>query len=183
MLKPKCFNVSIHALTRRATAVSGRLMIKLGFQSTPSRGGRHPLRQRKHCKQDVSIHALTRRATNGGGFLVAQCRCFNPRPHAEGDFPWLKNLIGETSFNPRPHAEGDPTNVTSKSKESTFQSTPSRGGRLMGLFRYPIKTNVSIHALTRRATFLTTSQSSPFFVSIHALTRRATLTATALTTT
>ena len=34
------------------------------------------------------------------------------------------------SFNPHPHAEGD----------------------FMGLFRYPIKTNVSIHTLTRRAT-------------------------------
>ena len=76
-------------------------------------------------------------------------------------------------FNPRPHAEGD-----------------------MGLFRYPIKTNVSIHALTRRATDKGFNVVWIYFcfnprphaegdeiiksvvggseVSIHALTRRAT---------
>ena len=61
--------VSIHALTRRATGACKRVVTRLWFQSTPSRGGRLAIRASE---------------TQGGSF--------NPRPHAEGDAFYL--LVG-----------------------------------------------------------------------------------------
>ena len=55
-----------------------------------------------------------------------------------------------------------------------FQSTPSRGGRQALWERGTRKTQVSIHALTRRATYPRSPTCVQGCVSIHALTRRAT---------
>ena len=166
--------VSIHALTRRATSSVGRwspvprclnprphaegdtstssrrvgmsssqstpsrggrrMMLpdegrKKESQSTPSRGGRLEPSNHQRVPGAVSIHALTRRATRAAGPGRRARRSLNPRPHAEGD----RKLRRVPSRNPR------------------SQSTPSRGGRRSqscpGASR-----NVSIHALTRRAT-------------------------------
>ena len=75
---------------------------------------------------------------------------FNPRPHAEGDFASTFVATYHSGFNPRPHAEGDAIAQGHCSREA-FQSTPSRGGRPAGHSFSPNR-NVSIHALTRRAT-------------------------------
>ena len=55
-----------------------------------------------------------------------------------------------------------------------FQSTPSRGGRLVQIIVDTLAPVVSIHALTRRATAGSLAKAHTFQVSIHALTRRAT---------
>ena len=122
----------------------------------------------------VSIHALTRRATLPLLFISLLQYCFNPRPHAEGDhlvFDWTDHSTGFnprphaegdrcctalrpvcSSFNPRPHAEGDSIRRPIDWQPSKFQSTPSRGGRhCKG--DWATGGQVSIHALTRRATY------------------------------
>ena len=76
---------------------------------------------------------------------------FNPRPHEEGDHGAA--IAGRTkkNFNPRPHEEGD---VGSPLEYSTYV--------------------ISIHALTRRATYVFERITDEYLISIHALTRRAT---------
>ena len=64
------------------------------------------------------------------------------------------------------------TNATSI--EKPFQSTPSRGGRHFRALRLARTLLVSIHALTRRATWQQSYDPTNAIVSIHALTRRAT---------
>ena len=142
--------VSIHALTRRATVVSGSMIprrrfnprphtegdrkaqieanLKEAFQSTPSHGGRLCPRDSVCHRGGVSIHALTRRATRAKAAFRA-IKCFNPRPHTEGDASVSGFSSVSSCFNPRPHTEGDVV------LEQHFGSD-----------------EVSIHALTRRAT-------------------------------
>ena len=99
---------------------------------------------------------------------------FNPLPHAEGDrvheivgvrkhvsihsLTQRETLLGIpitipiVGFNPLPHAEGDNTRLDGAQVDITFQSTPSRRGRL-GFFDSVINPGgVSIHSLTQRET-------------------------------
>ena len=87
-------DISIHALTRRATwAMIPSLCWVLIFQSTPSRGGRrqHSIGRIKNI--NISIHALTRRATIADEDIVCTTSDFNPRPHEEGDGYQFYRLI------------------------------------------------------------------------------------------
>ena len=118
------FNPRPHAggdLRTQACSAAGHTV----FQSTPPRGGRlwhavdstMPLwvsihaptrgRAQGHCHHlhEVSIHAPTRGAT----WPPAAVSCFNPRPHAGGDFALSRRLTPRhcAGFNPRPHAGGD----------------------------------------------------------------------------
>ena len=91
--------VSIHALARRATLRTRRLV----------------------CQAEVSIHALARRATlSCGSILIAAC--FNSRPRAEGDCKRAAILHMQSGFNSRPRAEGD-------SKSAQNASSVSRKNR------------------------------------------------------
>ena len=142
------------------------------FQSTPSRGGRPET-------------DLTTRITKG----------FQSTPSRGGRPTQICNQLMRFSFNPRPHAEGDrigeyqtPNSTVSihaltrratcrklpHSANSSFQSTPSRGGRQEVYELGKVITYVSIHALTRRATKRVVKLHEEVYVSIHALTRRAT---------
>ena len=142
--------VSIHALTRRATP-------------DPRNGQVYKV---------VSIHALTRRATE------KQCdnfkpKCFNPRPHAEGDQVHFSKQKGGCSFNPRPHAEGDEVClVVDREIRVSIHALTRRATMEEVAMDYDLI--VSIHALTRRATFTLICCRDFSVVSIHALTRRAT---------
>jgi len=100
----------------------------------------------------ISIHAPTRGATFDDVVKHRPDRYFNPRPHAGGDHNRSAIIFtqcisihaptrGATStiqaspgllkyFNPRPHAGGDRLIHSAKTKNSLFQSTPPRGGRL-----------------------------------------------------
>ena len=78
-----CFNPRPHMEGDLLFAVSLRCYTL--FQSTPSHGGRQRLPTLKSLNLLVSIHALTWRATFVPFVLRIQLRCFNPRPHMEGD--------------------------------------------------------------------------------------------------
>ena len=127
--RARIMRVSIHALTRRATKNTDVWRANIF----------------------VSIHALTRRATLFGGVVEAVVNCFNPRPHAEGDLDYLLKLFNIDGFQSTPSRGGRHKTFVSITFSCTFQSTPSRGGRRAGDCALKIL-QVSIHALTRRAT-------------------------------
>ena len=81
---------------------------------------------------------------------------FNPRPHAEGD---KKQIFGENGgfcFNPRPHAEGDGIVIVLFTLMTGFNPRPHAEGDFIEQ-RMSDRVDVSIHALTRRATRTCTS--------------------------
>ena len=64
---------------------------------------------------------------NGGNDYVED---FNPRPRGEGDGMQPSEECVTRYFNPRPRGEGDLARTQVLKHCFTFQSTPSRGGRL-----------------------------------------------------
>ena len=106
------------------------------------------------CKQllFISIHALTRSATLPDHRRESRYLHFNPRTHEECD-----ELVPVKSF-----------------MYSLFQSTHSRGVRLSTLTLSRSSPMISIHALTRSATFFSDASPLSKAISIHALTRSAT---------
>ena len=122
------WHVSIHALTRRATArVRSTAVLPL-----------------------VSIHALTRRAT-----LQKSAKCTNTKfqstPSRGGRQAVSKDKQFELKFQSTPSRGGRPTTTSKITVTYMFQSTPSRGGRHSREY-LTFEVEVSIHALTRRAT-------------------------------
>ena len=61
--KARCWEISIHALVKRATATH----------------------QMELAKLEISIHALVKRATLAIIIILLPTRNFNPRPREEGD--------------------------------------------------------------------------------------------------
>ncbi len=99
------------------------------FNPRPHEEGDHAACQLELI-EDISIHALTRRATSDLERRAAGAFDFNPRPHEEGDNRAHIRFQFYFYFNPRPHEEGDVADL------------------------FPKNTlDISIHALTRRATF------------------------------
>ena len=84
-LKAKIWNISIHALVKRATDVS--------FNAS--------------YIERISIHALVKRATFLRCMAIPLTHYFNPRPREEGDVGHTKLGHYQTYFNPRPREEGD----------------------------------------------------------------------------
>ena len=146
--------VSTHALTRRATPMTDGAVIKMAsFQPTPSRGGRPETTLR-----------------------WGRCaRCFNPRPHAEGDTTQdgmsSTQLVSTHALTRRAtgasesrlgYSAGVSTHALTRratrphehhaAKRRKFQPTPSRGGRRRDRPAAGPDVRVSTHALTRRAT-------------------------------
>jgi hypothetical protein len=85
----------------------GSLGTSLRFNPRPHGGGDKRVGQGGAGDDGVSIHAPT-----GGATM---------------DLPSLAGVSG--SFNPRPHGGGDPPAVFHRAVNSSFQSTPPRGGR------------------------------------------------------
>ena len=129
------FMVSIHAPTRGATRLCNEVVIPAMVSiHAPTRGAtehRHQIVQ----VLIVSIHAPTRGATFPPRHSNRRRICFDPRPHARGDFRWsfgdavapnvsihapTRGATGDrcgarrlrNRFDPRPHARGDPIPVT-----------------------------------------------------------------------
>ena len=77
------YNISIHALTRRAALIW------------------------RHWKEfnGISIHALTRRAAKPKQPIVFPLAHFNPRSHEESGLKGLKSALSAFNFNPRSHEE------------------------------------------------------------------------------
>ena len=103
------------------------------------------------CKVKISIHALTRRATSLASWLTIWTK-FQSTP-SRGGRPLLAFVAQQIiNFNPRPHEEGDLIVSVRTTPRNGFQSTPSRGGRPVRLAPDYAFYQISIHALTRRAT-------------------------------
>ncbi len=123
------------------------------FQSTPSRGGRRCRREPTACRRFQSTPSRGGRRSTRPSMQVDCGIRFNPRPRAEGDL--IRRAFAQRSpgFNPRPRAEGD--DISPRQRAPTmFQSTPSRGGRRESLAADCRNSQVSIHALARRATWV-----------------------------
>ena len=109
-----------------------RSWIRSGFQSTHSRGVRLLRSLSDFLTEKVSIHALTRSATSVDTSFQYRTARFNPRTHEECDH----NLtVGGGVI-------------------LMFQSTHSRGVRQNTYNLKDVFKGVSIHALTRSATYL-----------------------------
>ena len=80
--------------------------------------------------EKISIHALTKRATPSS----------------------LTNTLVSADFNPRSHEESDLSKFKRKERGIVFQSTLSRRERRAVSITICICSNISIHALTKRAT-------------------------------
>ena len=144
--------ISIHALTKRATKTLFDYLTEEKFQSTLSRRERPVKWDEDQKKVAISIHALTKRATLTKKYLESEgkisihaltkratllqyvafkpCRDFNPRSHEESDVERIQSIVNDI---------------------------------------------ISIHALTKRATDEASSIDNHIWISIHALTKRATI--------
>ena len=143
--------VSIHAPTRGATGWKATFDWLFEFQSTPPREGRR----------------------DGFSGINLINRCFNPRPHARGDYMTTSNLHLFHCFNPRPHARGDLLQAVSLLLVWRFNPRPHARGDT-SMTKQNLFVPVSIHAPTRGATYCKTCLSYDPDVSIHAPTRGAT---------
>ena len=121
------------------------------FQSTHSRSVRRN-KKRLFSFITISIHALTRSATRGDRTRLSRLFYFNPRTHEECD-----------------------ERVSVTATLQAFQSTHSRGVRRAVSVVIVGTTKISIHALTRSATWNGNCYIFTSNISIHALTRSATL--------
>ena len=96
-------------------------------------------------------------------------------PSRGGQLKSLGGYFHEVAcFNSCPHAEGNSSSKGSLKTWKKFQFVPSRGGQLPRFWSLSIGFQVSIRALTRRATCADMQLSGNRKVSIRALTRRAT---------
>ena len=117
---------------------------------------------------DVSIHALTRSATPTILIEIPFGFSFNPRTHEECDYNRYLLIQHRISFNPRTHEECDYNGrlicyFTPCFNPRTHEECDKRYNRLCS------KSDVSIHALTRSATYvlLCTPRHRHLFQSTH----------------
>ena len=153
--------------------VNQRNPLNLGFQSTPSHGGRHDAVFLAYQFVVVSIHALTWRATNFSWNFDWSRSMFQSTPSHGGRPRVATSSISSTSFNPRPHMEGDSDADWGTPRVSLFQSTPSHGGRreTPGTKSQPLCFNPRPHM---EGDWPQAGRKFLYEVSIHALTWRAT---------
>ena len=169
--------VSIHARTRRATTerrpTHGRPQRR--FNPRPHAAGDRLAATVAGSRHAVSIHARTRRATAGARQVSSADSQFQSTPARGGRLAHRPaSPAGACCFNPRPHAAGDGDALVEPGPCDSFQSTPARGGRRDLRLDAASTSIVSIHARTRRATRGAQRRRYPDDVSIHARTRRAT---------
>ena len=122
------------------------------FQSTHSRGVRPSIVVFNESILLVSIHALTRSATESG--MMSHISGFVSIHALTRSATLILIPIGPCldCFNPRTHEECDCPLVRIPDQRTMFQSTHSRGVRLIIDVEYYTEIPVSIHALTRSAT-------------------------------
>ncbi len=126
--------ISIHALVKRATSLCRKFSFRLLFQSTPSWRGRPLAEPSCSLLWAISIHALVKRATQHNCRRAWCYHHFNPRPREEGDSAFWRRLM----------------------THDIFQSTPSWRGRLPAITIESTGSDISIHALVKRATRFST---------------------------
>ena len=129
-----------------------RVPFSMLFQSTPSWRGR---RLCSAVMLMISSYFNPRPREEGdvlSKWLNNAVTHFNPRPREEGDLSADFPPAPPSHFNPRPREEGDDIVKAHTTKPPRFQSTPSWRGRLGITIIKPVKINISIHALVKRAT-------------------------------
>ena len=141
------------------------LLVHKVFQSTPSHGGRHKPVTYLCSVIWVSIHALTWRATYPVQTQM-HARLFQSTPSHGGRHNFSSTVISSTKcFNPRPHMEGDVTGAPLRAigcvsiHALTWRATTHRI-TVQGLLV------VSIHALTWRATLVNKTYSLTSYYNI-----------------
>ena len=145
------FEISIHALPRRATPGEVQYIQGGKFQSTPSRRGRlnrqpaaalnRYFNPRPPAEGDAGLFARTAITAL---FQSTPSRGGRPLPTVFSPSPSLISIhalprratfdaqywgVPQRNFNPRPPAEGDQERDKLLAEIMAFQSTPSRGGR------------------------------------------------------
>ena len=146
--------ISIHALTRRAALCQDGALVWRNISI-------HALTRRAAYRQQyagidryISIHALTRRAADDAIQAAIRRHHFNPRSHEESGASssdkFLQAIrisihaltrraahesfdtpLSSLYFNPRSHEESGINNIIDAIPAATFQSTLSRGERLL----------------------------------------------------
>ena len=122
--------ISIHALAKRATSLlkctTQAFVISIHALAKRATGLTGDFARRRY----ISIHALAKRATYKRAGAEPCYRHFNPRPRKEGDGFRPHQIQNQNHFNPRPRKEGD---------YFVYENNKSMS-------------NISIHALAKRAT-------------------------------
>ena len=123
--------ISIHALAKRAT--------------TTARLFGYPLM--------ISIHALAKRATSTATRSSSTC-LFQSTPSQRGRLCFtLETCLVVPYFNPRPRKEGDVLVKLSGTPRGDFNPRPRKEGDLTDIRYFDIVSDISIHALAKRATY------------------------------
>ena len=140
------FNVSIRALTRRATGCPAGPGCPHKFQFVPSRGG----------QQERGAGPVGRRS-------------FNSCPHAEGNPPaeWFRNT--GSRFNSCPHAEGNPlmyykfwdSTVSIRALTRRATTPPGEGPRRRGCFNSCPHAEGNLEAVIPRVNLILSFNSCP----------------------
>ena len=168
------------------------------FQSTLSRRERH-IYNKLQSDTTRFQSTLSRRERQSSGYSYTKSYLdFNPRSHEESDLVCYRSVFSIhkfqstlsrrerqmyfifhysflKDFNPRSHEESDLKFWHGNANEEVFQSTLSRRERPMKKLPTEPVRMISIHALTKRATYDSLFWEPVFSkISIHALTKRAT---------
>ena len=166
--------VSIHARTRRATAVCRRKTPpKRSFNPRPHTAG-----DRAKASRPTTIWPFQSTPAHGGRRFcdhrpVPGCTGFNPRPHTAGDTAREAWAAVEAMFQSTPAHGGRLDGPATLADVQLFQSTPAHGGRPS--LGDPTCQNYGFNPRPHTAgdsSFIDSSRE--FVVSIHARTRRAT---------
>ena len=138
--------------------------MNLSFQSTLSRRERLKSLSSKGLLFAISIHALTKRATAQKVLVLLSPLLFQSTLSRRERRQTLLILVNKLFyFNPRSHEESDLSRVVSVSAVGLFQSTLSRRERLGQSMVEQPQFDISIHALTKRATGSEDKQRQLFF--------------------
>ena len=146
--------ISIHALVKRATFISGiKWKYKEYFNPRPREEG-DTVCAYIIIKLNISIHALVKRATLCWISSMLKLQDFNPRPREEGDCGNFVKIRHANDFNPRPREEGDGNTTSNGKTNAYFNPRPREEGDFCGAYSSRGLLSISIHALVKRATQL-----------------------------
>ena len=121
--------ISIHAPTRGATAVTTTKETDPVFQSTLPRGERRDVIYGDVKEIQISIHAPTRGATNDSGHFSFKNGISIHAPTRGATLKDISIFINTLDFNPRSHEGSDAAESAGAATLQLFQSTLPRGER------------------------------------------------------
>ena len=114
----------------------------------------------KALRTIISIHAPTRGATQLSPHPKTLSH-FNPRSHERSDAPKWDIDFTIPDFNPRSHERSDECKKSIRLLKVYFNPRSHERSDLFCFMRFAISSGISIHAPTRGATSISTSQTRP----------------------